>query len=994
MFRNNRYTAAFGLVVVTLLVGGVIAGCNSLEDDFWYHLLIGDFYAAACDLVDIVLGPAVAPSNLAPISFEANLGQTDARYPYLARGKQHSILISATEAVFELPEKKAAPRLVRARLEGARTEAQARALEPLSGRVNYFIGNDPNKWVTDIPTFGRIAFSGVYPGVDVEYHGAGGFVEYDFIVAPKADPSVITIAFNGAEKVEVATDGSLSVQSGKRRLQWKKPMIYQQDAQGERKAVEGRYRMGPRGAVGFELGVYDINRPLVIDPVVTYATYFGTANTDGAARVAADASGNAYIIGGTNASSFAVTPGTVFNPGGSLTGDVLLAKVASDGHTMIFTTHIGGASTDTGFGIALDSSGNIYLTGLTFSDDYPHTVNLTPNTILPDAVCFVTELSPSGNKIIYSTLIGGSKGDGCSGIAVDATGSAVIVGGTASPDFPTVNAAQKSLKSSAASQYTADVIIAKLSPDGSKLTYSTYLGGISPDFATAVAVDAAGNAYVTGFTLSPDFPVTSGAFQTTYAGAGGQLSSLVYSGDAFVVKMSPTGAMVYATFLGGRQDDVGATIAIDSQGNAYIAGATLSKDFPMQQPFQAAYKGGGGDTRFSGGDGFVAELNPSGSALLFSSYLGGSLDDRIAALALDPSGNIWVAGHTMSKDFPVTADAPQGTNSGDDGSGANLLRLGDAFLVEIGMSRKVIFGTFLGGSSTDWAGGLAVDGLGGVIIAGGTTSKDFPSSPQAFQAKYAGADLGIPTGDAFIARYGGSVSSVSIAGVSNAASFASGAVAPGEAILIAGANIGPANLAGAALAPNGRLATQVAGAQFLFDGVAAPIVFTSSGYSSVIVPYEVTGKTSTQMTATFNGMSSPPVTLPVVASAPGLFSADVSGHGQAAAYNSDLTVNSAQNPADRGKQIVLFLTGEGQTTPTGVDGQITGAVIQPVQKVSVTFGSLPASDYKFIGEVPGVTAGVLQINVTVPDSTPTGIVPVVVTVGNAPSQAALTVAIR
>jgi len=995
MFRRNRYTTAFGFVVGTLLFG-VIVGCVQEEEDFWSYIF-GDYLVdLACDLFYGFsnLGPNADSRNLAPMSFEANLGQTDARYPYLASGKRHSILLSATEMVFELPEKKAAPGLIRARLEGARPEAQARALEPLSGRVNYFIGNDPNKWVTDIPTFGRIAFTGVYPGVDVEYHGAGGFVEYDFIVAPGVDPSVISIAFNGADKVEVVTDGSLSVWLGKRNLQWQKPVIYQQNTQGTRKPVEGRYRVEPRGAVGFELGVYDVNRPLVIDPVVTYATYFGTPNTDGAARVAADASGNAYIIGGTNPSSFPVTAGTVFNPGTGLTGDVLLAKVASDGRTMIFTTHIGGASTDTGFGIALDNSGNIYLTGLTFSDDYPHTVNLSPNTILPDSVCFVTELSPSGNKIIYSTLIGGSKGDGCSGIGVDATGSAVVVGGTASPDFPVVNATQKTLKSSPASHYTADAIIAKLSPDGSKLTYSTYLGGVSPDFATAVAVDAAGNAYVTGFTLSQDFPVTSGAFQTTYGGAGGQLSSLVYSGDAFVTKMSPSGALMYSTFLGGSQDDVAAAIAVDSQGNAYVAGATLSKNFPTQQPFQAAFKGSGGDSRLAGGDGFVAELNANGSALLFSSYLGGSLDDRIAALALDSLGNIWVAGHTMSKDFPVTADAPQAANAGDDGSGANLLRLGDAFLVEIGTSRKIVFGTYLGGSSTDWAGGVAVDGSGGVIIAGGTTSKNFPSSSGAFQAKYAGADLGIPTGDAFIARYGGSVSAVSIAGVSNAASFASGAIAPGEAILIAGTNFGPATLAGAVLAANGRLATQVAGAQYQFDGVPAPIVYTSSSYSSVIVPYAVAGKTTTQLTATFNGATSPPITLSVVASAPGIFSADVSGHGQAAAYNSDLTVNSAQNPADRGKQMVLYLTGEGQTNPAGVDGQITAAVIQPVQSVSVTFGNIPATDYKFIGEVPGVTAGVLQINVTVPDGVPSGIVPLVVTVGSAASQAALTVAIR
>jgi uncharacterized protein (TIGR03437 family) len=993
MLRNNRYTVTLAAVIGILFLGGIIAGCDNLEDQFWYDLFIGDYYSAACDLVDLIESSSV-PGQLASMTFEANLGQTDARYPYLARGKQHSILLSAAEMTFELPDKASGSRMIHAHLEGANSGAQSRAMEPQTGRVNYLIGNDPNKWVKDIPTFARIAFANVYPGVDVQYHGAGGFVEYDFIVAPGADPRVIRMNFAGADAVRVVPGGSLSVASGKRTLQWKKPVIYQENDQGVRTAVEGRYKVEAQGAVGFELGVYDLKRPLVIDPVVTYATYFGTANTDGAARVAADAGGNAYIIGGTNASSFPVTPGTAYNPGTSLTGDVLLAKVAADGKTMVFTTHLGGGTTDTGFGIALDSSGNIYLTGLTFSDDFPHTANLTPNTILPASVCFVTKLNSTGNTIVYSTLIGGSKGDGCSAVGVDATGSAVVVGGTGSPDFPTVNAVQKTLKTSGASQYNADAFIAKLSPDGSKLTYSTYFGGLSPDFATAVAVDAAGNAYVTGYTLSPDFPVSSGAFQTTYGGGGGQFSSIVDTGDAFVVKMTPTGTVSYATFLGGKQDDVAAGIAIDSQGNAYVAGATLSKDFPLQQAFQTAYKGAGGDTRLNGGDGFIAELNASGSSLLFSSYLGGSLDDRAAGVAVDSSGNIWVAGHTMSNDFPVTADAPQAKNAGDDGSGSNLLRLGDAFLVEIGTSRKIAFGTYLGGTSTDWAGGVALDGQGGVVIAGGTTSKDFPSSAGVYQAKYAGADLGIPSGDAFIARYGGSTSSVSVAGVSNAASFASGAVAPGEAILIAGTNIGPATLAGAQLASNGRLATQVAGAQFLFDGVPAPIVYVSSGYSSVIVPYAVAGKSSTQLTATYNGANSPPITLQVAPAAPGIFSANVSGHGQAAAYNGDLTTNSAQNPAARGTQVVLFVTGEGQTSPPGVDGQITAAVIAPAQSVSVSFGGVPATNYAFIGEVPAVTAGVLQINVTVPATAPTGDVPVVVTVGNTPSQTALTIAIR
>ena len=558
----------------------------------------------------------------ANIIFERNIGQVDGQFEFVAQGARHSIRLSPTQAVFEFPgSKTVGSRQIRATVEGTQANVHAQAQEPLSGHVNYLRGNDPKRWLTDIPTFGRVTFPQIYSGIDLAYHGSGGHLENDFIVKPGADPSLIRISFEGADEVRLETDGSLTIAAGQHRLSWKKPSLYQETAIGRKKPVEGRFRQDDDKSIGFEVGVYDLKQRLVIDPAIIYATYFGTPDTEAAFRVAADASGNAYIIGGSNSPSFPSTSGAYgVSIDGGLSGDVLVAKLNAAGNQMIFATHIGGGNSNTGAGIALDSAGNIYLTGLTSSTDFPHTTDLTTDALLTNENCFVMKLNPAANQVLYSTLIGGSNFDGCNGIGVDSAGNAYLAGATMSTDFPTVNAVQTSLKSSPANAYNVDAFAAKLSPDGTKLLYSTYLGGTNPDAALSVAVDATGNAYLTGYTASSNFPVSSGAFQPVFGGSGGQYDNTYTSGDAFVVKMSPTGSVVYSTYLGGKKDDIGLGIAIDAQGNAYIAGSTLSTDFPTMKPFQTANAGYGGATNpvplayndlFYAGDGFVAELNPA-----------------------------------------------------------------------------------------------------------------------------------------------------------------------------------------------------------------------------------------------------------------------------------------------------------------------------------------------------------------------------------------------
>ena len=453
-----------------------------------------------------------AHQGAADIVFERNIGQVDDRFEFIAQGSRHSIRLAPTQAEFDFPSSRKEPaRQIRASIAGARLQVHGQAQQPLGGRVNYLRGNDPKKWLTDIPTFGRVSFPQIYPGIDLVYHGSGGFVENDFIVSPGADPSRIRITFDGADTIRLESDGSVTVAAGRRQLSWKKPSLYQETATGRKKLVEGRYRQDSNQSIGFEVGIYDLNLPLVIDPVITYATYFGTPNTEAAFRVTADASGNAYIVGGSNNQGFPITPSTTYYDSGGQSGDVILAKLNAAGNQMIFTTHIGGGQSNTGGGIALDAAGNIYVTGLTSSSDFPHTTDLTTDAILPNENCFVMKLNPSASQVIYSTLIGGSNFDGCNGIGLDSVGNAYVAGATMSTDFPTVNGVQTSIGGSALNAYNVDAFIAKLSADGTKLLYSTYLGGTNADAALAIATDAAGNAYVTGYTNSSNFPVSNGA---------------------------------------------------------------------------------------------------------------------------------------------------------------------------------------------------------------------------------------------------------------------------------------------------------------------------------------------------------------------------------------------------------------------------------------------------------------------------------------------------
>jgi uncharacterized protein (TIGR03437 family) len=994
---RNRYTVA----VTSLACAFLVASCNDcfVDQEFSSSCLsqggapiFGDFAKGARDL----------PGESAVI-FEPNLGQADASFAFVSSSGGVNMRLNSQEAMIEFPARKGeAAYSVHAVLTGARAVG-AVGLSPLQSRTNYLIGNDRSRWLTGVANYGQVKFSGVYPGIDVVYHGSGNRLEHDFVVAPGADPSQIRLSFAGASDVTVTPDGALEMEVNGRKLAWLKPALYQSDAKGKpSRAVEGRYKTEPDGAVRFEVGSYDRNKPLTIDPVLAYATYFGGSASESATRVAVDAGGNSYFTGGTTDISFGVSA-NAFKAGSAFpAGDAIVVKLSADGKTVLYTTHFGGTGADVGLGIALDASSNIYVTGMTWSSDFPVSTGAIQTKIATgtfggnNRMCFVSKLNNAGTALQYSTYLGGSDGDTtCTGIGVDSTGNAYVSGATYANNYPTVNAFQPKYTSTGMMPF--DAFVSKVSPDGTKLLYSTYLGGSGTSGATAIAVDAAGNAYVTGATTSRDFPVTAGAYQTTYAGAGGQRISIISSGDAFVTKMDTTGKLLYSTFLGGSKDDIGIGIAIDAAGNAYVAGSTMSPNFPTVSPYQSSYKGSAGDINYTSGDGFVAKLNPQGSALIFSTYLGGSKDDRASAIGLDPSGNIFVAGNTFSSDFPVTPDAKQPTFGGENANDS--YRTGDAFFTQLSPAGALVSSTYFGGSGTDFAAGLAVDSQGSIVVVGGTDSSNLFTTAGALQTKFGGATGDyLPAGDAFIIKFSAAaaVPTNSIAAVVNSASYAAGSVSPGEIVTVAGTGIGPDALQTSQIVSN-QFQTRVGNTRILFDGVPAPVIYVSARQDAVVVPYSVAGKTQTVVTAEYNGMTSPGFPLPVSAVVPGLFSADSTGNGQGAILNQDNSYNSPATPAARGSIVLLYGTGEGQTTPAGIDGSIALSVFpKPLLPMSVILAgqTVDPAFVLYAGAAPSSIAGFFQVNVKIPCSVKAGSVSAVVQVGTVQSQKGLTVAVR
>jgi uncharacterized repeat protein (TIGR01451 family) len=717
-----------------------------------------------------------------PMSFELNRGQTAKQVQFLSRGAGYTLFLTRDSAVLALPVPSSKPTEVARQVSssapyplphvastqpaspqhrrtarnesvlnmhivGANLQAQISGLDKQLARSNYYIGNVPSEWHTDVPNYEKVRYAGVYPGVDLVYYGNQRQLEYDFVVSPGADPSAIGLAFgsgpDGGKKIPLSInrDGDLVATLNGGEVSFHKPIVYQ-TTDSAKIAVDGRYLLKADGHVGFELGAYDHSKQLVIDPVLSYSTYLGGSSDDvsygfsygvdhgepilvGSTRsadfpelkalypfgggtcgtepcrdifvakynptltelvfatfiggneddvpskVTQDIYGDVFLVGYSLSTNFPVR-GPVFQKtfkGGSVTGDAVVVEVESAGFYLEWSSYLGGSGDDQAFGVAVDTPGNVYVSGHTTSTDFPITAGAYQTTCPVDAsggcsTAFVTTVNPKGTGLVYSTYLGGSNGLGETAydIGLDANNDAYLTGITGSPNFPTTpNAYQTQCGTDGLCNGTFDGFVAELNSTGTKLLASTFLGGSDYDYTAGVAVKPSA-IYVSGSTVSPDFPVTSNAVQHTYGGGStGCVVSTGTCGDVTISKLN-TGltALQYSTYLGGTGDEnPGLSIAVDPNGYMYVTGQTDSPNFPLVDPLQAAYGGGSSDA-------FITQITPTGT-FGYSSYFGGNGEDYAYRVALDPSNNVYITGGTLSTNLPVTVHAVQKT-CGTDGN--------------------------------------------------------------------------------------------------------------------------------------------------------------------------------------------------------------------------------------------------------------------------------------------------------------------------------------
>jgi hypothetical protein len=644
-----------------------------------------------------------------PLSFIPNEGQTDEAVRYYAQGAGYGFFFTKEGATLSFAEGKGrGGHALALDFLGADPGATLEAQKRLSGEINYLQGNDPAKWQQGLATHGELLYGGLWPGINMAVRGEGGNLKYEFHLKPGASVEDVRLGYRGAEGLSVGAGGELLVRTPLGVLKDAAPVSYQLIG-GERVAVESRYVLKGNGGYGFAVGSYHPRYPLVIDPGLDYSTFLGGTDIDRGFGIAVR-DRNAYVTNGTFSADFPTTPGA-FDTSFSGSLDTFVTKLNETGSALAYSTFLGGTDYDQGIGIAVER-GKAYVTGITFSADFPTTPEAFDRTFNGIGDVFVTKLNETGSALAYSTFLGGAGGDGGDGIAVR-DGNAYVMGSTSSADFPTTPGAFDTSFAGG----SRDAFVTKLNRSGSALAYSTFLGRRRNESGTDIAVER-GRAYVTGFTESPNFPTTPGAFDRTFNGEQ----------EAYVTKLNRSGsALAYSTFLGGTAEtrfsqDVGLGIAVGG-GKAYVTGRTDSSDFPTTP--------GAFDRTFNGGaeDAFVTKLNETGSALAYSTFLGGADFDDGWGIAVG-DGKAYVTGGTESADFPTTPDAFDRTFNGSR----------DTYVTKLNETGSALaYSTFLGGSSSDEGFDIAVDGTGNAYVIGDTESADFPTTPEAFDRTFNGA---------------------------------------------------------------------------------------------------------------------------------------------------------------------------------------------------------------------------------------------------------------
>ena len=991
--------AAAGVFAVLVVCLAVLTFSLSLKSVGKGSTPAGQLYPPASH-VQSQLGTNVSPETRAlvadeygklPLTFESNQGQSDKQVKFLSRGEGYTLFLTANEAVLSLrraPVRNADrmsfaslkpedfkptnqnSAVLRMKLVGANPSSNISGVEEQPGKSNYFIGNDPREWHTDVSNYSQVRYENAYPGIDLVYYGNRQQVEYDFVVAPGADPKAIALdvasesGISGKRSqapLRIAENGDLLVPTEGGDVRFHKPLVYQTanaidahaiggnpEAASSAQSIDGRWILKSGNRVGFEVASYDASRPLVIDPALSYSTYVGGTGTDGAFGVSIDQYGNAYVTGFTSSTNFPTrNPYQKANAGGI---DTFAFKLNKTGTALVYSTYLGGKGTEYPFGMAVDSAGEAYEVGNTGSANFPVTAGAFQTTCVScstNPAVFLTKFSTAGNSLVYSTFLGGSGDNRAFGITLDASRDAYIIGWTTSTDFPvTAGAFQTSYVTGSASS----AFVTEFNPTGTALVYSTYLGGSVQDVGFGIALDSANNTLVTGYTYSPDFPVTSGAFQTT----------TTTNGAAFVTKLNVGGtALLYSTYLGGTTGtSAGNSVAVNSAGDAYVTGYTCASDFPVTAG--AVQRTFGGDCTAAGGDAFVTEMNSSGSALLFSTYLGGSGDDVGFSIGLDQAENVYITGRSSSTNYPVTTGAFQTTMAGGYDAIYSILNP---------TGTQLLYSTYFGGTAVDVAFVMAVDKLGNSYMIGRTYSTNFPVTPGAFQSTLKG------TTNAVVFKFTPGVQAWPMAlnfggvsvGVTSAPLTTTLTNSGTSTLTISGVTLGgtdasdfqeTGNTCGTSLAVGASCAVTLAFTPSTTGTLSATLTFTDSAQntpqtvtltgvgsssnatltpSSFTYPTQVLNTSSTSQPATLTNTGTVPITITKIATT-GPFS-QTNNCGTTLAANATCTINVVFTPTKAGTQTgTLTVTDNAPNSPQTATLSGVGTVVS-FSPTSLNFGT-------------------------------------------------------
>jgi hypothetical protein len=697
--------------------------------------------------------------KLSPV-FEANQGQADPQVKFLFRGRGYTAFLTSGSMVLSLRPTKVVPipptdslpttsnvvsasnTTIQFRLSGAAKSSVVVGEDRKPGKVNYFIGNDPTKWRTNVPTYTKVRYKSVYPGIDLVYYGSGRQLECDFAVSPRANPNRIQFEITGAREIRVDAAGNLLLKTDSGELHFESPVVYQ-ESNGRRVVVNGGYVVNDPTHVSFHLALYDRAKPLVIDPVLVYSTYLGGSGSDQPAGIAVDSTGSVYVAGSTDSADF---PLATLGSLPTSTDNVFVAKLDPSGSNLVYADYIGGGNPDFGYAMALDSANNVYVTGSTASADFPM-VNPFQGTYPGSSNGFLTKISPDGSSLLYSTYFGGNGSDLPSSVAIGPAGEMIIAGYTSSTNLPVANAYQSSVSPNLGGMYGSYGFLTKFSPDGSSLSYSTYFGGNSnlplncggtpcwippASFILGMVLDTAGNAYVTGTTNTYNFPVTQGAYQTTDSTQPGSATV------GFVSKFNVSGSLQYSTYFfdpNGLITELEA-LAVDGSGSAYVTGITIGNGtLPITSTSICDPSVYGFGCNYA----FATKFDAAGATLLYSTYLGPNNYAIPEAIVLDGNNDAYILSLTGSGAFSTV----NGIESFSNGN--------DVLLVEIDPTASTqLFATYLGSSGNDQPApaGMVLDATGNLYIAGLTDSSDFPVTQSAFQSVLGGNT------DAFILKMG------------------------------------------------------------------------------------------------------------------------------------------------------------------------------------------------------------------------------------------------